>query len=262
MTATDLGRRLDGRTALVTGAGAGIGRAIARRLAAEGATLAVNDIDAAACADVVAELEAAGAEAYATPGSVSDPAATEAMIARIERAGAGLDILVNNAGVLRDVALHRMTDDDWHRVQEVNLFGTFAMCRAASRLLRGERDAVPAHHRKVVNLSSNVALHGAPGTVNYSAAKAGVVGLTYALAREWAGRRVNVNAIAPGLIAGTNMTAAKDARLIEQTAARVPLGRAGTPEDIAAAAAFLASPDADFMTGQVLELHGGLDVLG
>jgi 3-oxoacyl-[acyl-carrier protein] reductase len=130
------------------------------------------------------------------------------------------------------------------------------MCRAAAPLLRAPAD----HHRKVVNVSSSVALHGAAGTANYSAAKAGLIGLTRTLAREWAPRRVNVNAVAPGLIAGTRMTAAKPADLVERVAAQVPLGRAGTPEDVAGVVAFLCSADADYMTGQVLELHGGLDV--
>ena len=191
---------------------------------------------------------------------MSDVEATEAVIARVASERGVLDILVNNAGVLRDAPLHRMTDEDWRVVHDVVLRGTFNVCRAAAGLLRGERDAMPAHHRKVVNISSSVGIHGAAGTANYSAAKAGVIGLTRALAREWAPRRVNVNAVAPGLIAGTALTDAKPAELIERTVAQIPIGRAGTPEDVAAAVAFLASPDADYLTGQVLDLHGGLDV--
>ena len=257
MSDTDLRRRLDGRIALVTGAGAGIGRAIAERLATEGAVVVVNDLSPEACATVAAEL---GGGALAAPGDVSDAEATEAVIARVASERGALDILVNNAGVLRDAPLHRMSDEDWRIVHDVVLRGTFNVCRAAAGLLRGERDALPAHHRKVVNISSSVGIHGAAGTANYSAAKAGVIGLTRALAREWAPRRVNVNAVAPGLIAGTALTDAKPAELIERTVAQIPIGRAGTPEDVAAAVAFLASPDADYLTGQVLDLHGGLDV--
>jgi 3-oxoacyl-[acyl-carrier protein] reductase len=257
MGATDLRRRLDGRITLVTGAGAGIGRAIALRLATEGAVVVVNDLSAEACEAVAAEL---GGGALAAPGDVRDVGATEAVIARVASERGGLDILVNNAGVLRDAPLQRMTDEDWRVVHDVVLWGTFNVCRAAAGLLRGERDALPAHHRKVVNISSSVGIHGAAGTANYSAAKAGVIGLTRAVAREWAPRRVNVNAVAPGLIAGTALTDAKPVELIERTVAQIPIGRAGTPEDVAAAVAFLASPDADYMTGQVLDLHGGLDV--
>jgi NAD(P)-dependent dehydrogenase (short-subunit alcohol dehydrogenase family) len=257
MSDTDLRRRLDGRIALVTGAGAGIGRAIAERLAAEGAVVVVNDLSPEACETVAAEL---GGGALAAPGDVADVEATEAVIARVVSERGALDILVNNAGVLRDAPLHRMSDEDWRIVHDVVLRGTFNVCRAAAGLLRGERDALPAHHRKVVNISSSVGIHGAAGTANYSAAKAGVIGLTRALAREWAPRRVNVNAVAPGLIAGTALTDAKPAELIERTVAQIPIGRAGTPEDVAAAVAFLASPDADYLTGQVLDLHGGLDV--
>jgi 3-oxoacyl-[acyl-carrier protein] reductase len=233
--------RLDGRVALVTGAAGGIGRAIVARLASEGAYVVASDL-------VDAGIE--GAAAF-VQGSVTADAA-----AIVAAAGARLDILVNNAAVVRDAPLHRMTDDDWRLVNDVGLFGAFAMTRAAARLLREPA----AHHRKVVNMASNVALHGAPGTANYAAAKAGLIGFTRSVAREWAPRRVNVNAIAPGLIAGTAMTGAKPAELIARVEAQIPLGRAGTPEDVAAAVAFLASPDADFMTGQVLELSGGLDV--
>ena len=252
--------RLDQRVALVTGAGQGIGRSIALRLATEGASVVINDILPEACADAVDAVIAIGAQATAAPGSVTDPNATDGVVAAAKEAYGTLDILVNNAGITRDQPIHRMTDDDWRLVQEVALWGSFYMCRSASRLLRGGREAPPDHHRKVVNMSSSVGIYGAAGTVNYSAAKAGVIGLTKALAREWARYRVNVNAVAPGLIAGTQMAAAKPPELIARVEAQVPLGRAGTPEDVAAAVAFLASSDSDYITGQVLELHGGLEI--
>ncbi len=241
----------DGRIALVTGAAGGIGRAIAAQLAREGARVVVCDLDAAACERVAAELPGA----IAAPGDVSDPASVDAVVA-IAAAAGGLDVLVNVAGVVRDALVHKATDEDWRLVHDVSLYGAFAVCRAAAPLLREDR----GHHRKVVNVSSSVALHGAPGTVAYAAAKAGLIGLTRSLSREWASRRVNVNAVAPGLIAGTAMTAAKPAELIERVAAQIPLGRAGTPEDVAAAVSFLAGPGSDFVTGQVLELSGGLEV--
>jgi len=251
---------LDQRVALVTGAGHGIGRAIVLRLVAEGAAVVVNDVLPDACTATVEEVEAAGGRAVAAPGNVTDPAATEAVVAVAQDAFRGLDILVNNAGVTRDAPLHRMSDDDWSLVQQVALWGSFYMCRSAGALLRGSRDAPPEHHRKVVNMSSSVGIYGAPGTVNYSAAKAGLIGLTKALSREWARHHINVNAVAPGLIAGTQLTAAKPTELIARVAAQVPLGRAGTPEDVAGAVAFLCSGDSDYITGQVLELHGGLEI--
>jgi 3-oxoacyl-[acyl-carrier protein] reductase len=245
--------RLDGRIALVTGAAGGIGAAIARRLAHEGAAVVVSDLEPAGCERLADEL---GGPAVAAPGDVTDPVSAGAILAVVERVYGRLDVLVNNAGVTRDAPIHRMSDDEWRLVLDVSLGGAFCMCRAAAPLLRRPVE----HQRKVVNMSSSVGLHGAPGTANYSAAKAGLVGLTKALAREWAGRGVNVNAVAPGLIAGTAMTAAKPAELIASVADQIPLGRPGTPADVAAAVAFLASPDADYMTGQVLELNGGLEV--
>jgi 3-oxoacyl-[acyl-carrier protein] reductase len=239
------------RVALVTGAGGGIGRGIAERLLAEGATVVINDISPEACERVAAQLGATAA-----PGDVADAGSAAAIVAAVEAAHGRLDVLVNNAGIIRDAPLHRMSDEDWRLVQDVALFGAFCMCRAAAPLLFAGAE----YHRKVVNVSSNVALHGAPGTTNYTAAKAGLIGLTRSLAREWARRRINVNAVAPGLVAGTGLTASKPQELIARVEAQVPIGRAGTPEDVAAAVAFLASADADFVTGQVLELSGGLEV--
>ena len=252
--------RLDGRVALITGGGGGIGRAIAARLGAEGARLVVNDLAANAAARVVDELTVLGISAVAAPGSVSDPDSAAAIVAVAAGTFGTLDILVNNAGVIRDAPIHRMDDADWRSVQDVILYGAFTMSRAAAALLRGSRDAPPAHHRKVVNVSSNVGLYGAPGTVNYAAAKAGLIGLTKSLAREWGRSRVNVNAIAPGFVAGTGLADTKSAALLEHVIAQQPFGRAGTPEDCAAAVAYLASPDADYVTGQVLELSGGLEI--
>ncbi len=244
--------RLDGRVAVVTGAASGIGYAIAARLASEGASVLVNDRDSDACARAAEEL--GGVPGV---GDVTSPADTDAVVALAEERFGRLDIVVNNAGITRDAPIHRMSDDDWRLVHDVALRGAFNVSRSAARLLRADAD----HHRKLINITSGVAIYGAPGASNYCAAKAGLIGLTKALAREWARYRVNVNAVAPGLISGTGLTDAKPQDLIARVAANIPLGRAGTPDDVAATVAYLASADSDYMTGQVLELHGGAEVL-
>jgi 3-oxoacyl-[acyl-carrier protein] reductase len=249
---------LDERVALVTGAGSGIGRGIAHRLAAAGASVVVNDVDPDAAAAVAGEIEAAGGRAQAAPGSVADPVSAAAVAGAAEARFGTLDILVNNAGVTRDAVVHRMTDAEWDAVYDVVLRGTFCMCRAAAPLLRRSG---AEHRRKVVNIASAAGVYGYAGTTNYSAAKAGVIGLTRALAREWARDGVNVNAIAPGLITNTRITAGKPAELMAKIEAAIPIGRAGQPADVAALAHFLASADSDYVTGQVVELHGGLELL-
>jgi 3-oxoacyl-[acyl-carrier protein] reductase len=255
-------RGIEGRVALVTGAGRGIGAAIARRLASEGASVLVNDVDADAAAEVAAELGDRGAS---TGGSVARPEDAGAMVALVQERFGPLDILVNNAGVTRDAMLHRMTDEAWDTVLDVILRGAFNLCRAAAPMLR--RDA--PHHRKVVNITSINGIYGTVANANYSSAKAGLIGLTKTLAREWGPRRVNVNAVAPGFIEGTRLTAARDEEtglgipleVLDSIVAQIPVGRAGTCDDVAGLAAFLASSDSDYLTGQVVELHGGLEIV-
>jgi 3-oxoacyl-[acyl-carrier protein] reductase len=253
---------LEGRVALVTGGGRGIGRAIAERLAAEGARVLVNDVDE----DVAREAAAAIPGSAVAVGSVSDPAVAEQLVASAEHELGGLDVVVNNAGITRDAPLHKMTDEAWDAVVDVSLRGTFNVCRAAARLLR-TKDAT--YNRKVVNMASINGIYGVAGNANYSAAKAGVIGLTKALAREWARNRINVNAVAPGYIEGTRLTAARGEgdelgippEALAKIQASIPIGRSGQPADVAAVVAWLASPESDYVTGQVVEIHGGMEIV-
>lgn len=244
------------RVAIVTGAARGIGAAIARRLAADGLAVAVLDLDEGSCAPVVQQIRDGGGRALAVGGDVGDE---ESVARAYERIGADLGVptvLVNNAGIIRDDMLHKMSVADWDAVLTVHLRGAFLMCRAL-------RPHVAAQGwGRIVNLSSTSAL-GNVGQVNYAAAKAGMQGLTKTLALELGRFGVTVNAIAPGFVA-TDMTAATARRLgmsFEDfqagVAAQVPVGRIGTPADIAAAAAFFVREDASFVSGQVLYVAGG-----
>lgn len=261
--------RFGGRVAVVTGAGRGIGRAIAGRLVGEGASVVLNDLDGDVAEAAVAELVADGGAAIASAGSVADDAVCRAIIAVAEDTFGTVDILVNNAGLTADGWLHRMTDETWNLAIDVMLNGTFQMSRAAARVMRVARGETPPHHRKVVNIASINGLYGVAGNANYSAAKAGIIGLTKSMAREWAPQRINVNAVAPGFIAGTRLTAVREdgdalgipADTLAKIEASIPIGRGGRPEDIASAVAYLAADEADYITGQVLEVHGGREII-
>lgn len=244
--------RLAGRVALVTGASRGIGAAIAERLAAEGATVAVNYAGRAdAAADVVAHIEGTGGTAKAFQADVSDPVACSKLVADVLETFGRLDVLVNNAGITRDGLIVRMSDDDWSAVIDTNLSGAFYATRAASKIMMKARGG------SIVTIASVVGLVGNAGQVNYAAAKAGLVGMTKSVARELASRGVRANAIAPGFIA-TEMTDALPEAARSAAASSIAMGRFGTPEDIAAAVAFLASDDASYITGQVLAVDGGM----
>ncbi len=260
---------LEGRVALVTGAGRGIGAAIAHRFATAGARVAVNDIDAGAAAGVVAAIEDAGGRAVTAPGSVVDEA--ERIVAAAVEVFGDLDVLVNNAGITRDVMVHRMSDEDWDAVLDVVLRGTFNMIRAAAPWLRRtDRARVAAEGcKKIVNVASIAGIYGVAGNANYSAAKAGVIGLTRSVSREWARFGVCVNAVAPGYIAGTRMSSPSDPAtglgmppdIIERIEEQIAIGRPGRPSDVAEACLWLASPASDYCCGQVIELHGGREII-
>jgi 3-oxoacyl-[acyl-carrier protein] reductase len=247
--------RLEEKVALVTGASRGIGASIARRLSAAGATVVVNHYpspgDEAAAVELVAELEAAGGSASAFPGDVSDAASCNALIDHVIERWGRIDILVNNAGITRDGLLVRISDDDWHAVIETDLTSVFFCTRAAARPMMKQRSGA------IVNVASVVGVMGNAGQANYSAAKAGVIGLTKTTARELAGRGIRCNAVAPGFIE-TDMTRALPEAAREAARSAIAMDKLGSPEDVAAAVAFLASDDAGYITGQVLAIDGGM----
>ena len=240
------------RAALVTGGGRGIGRAVCLALAAAGFDVAVNYAASADAAEqTAADCRALGVQAVALQADVTDPAACQALVDTAAKTFGRLDVLVNNAGVTADKLILRMQEEDFDKVISANLKGAFFCCKAACKLMMRQR------YGRIVNISSVVGLHGNAGQSNYAASKAGLIGLTKSLAKEFAARGVTVNAVAPGFIE-TDMTAAMPEAAKQAALASVPAGHTGAPEDVAAAVAFLAGESAAYITGQVLCVDGGM----
>jgi 3-oxoacyl-[acyl-carrier protein] reductase len=245
---------LTDRVAIVTGGSRGIGRAIALRLAKDGANVVVNYCNSAAAADeVVAQIRASGGGAIPVQADVRLVAQAEALIDAAKKAFGRIDILVNNAGTTRDTLIVRMSEEDWDVVIDTNLKGTFNCIKAVSRQMMRQR------YGRIVNITSVSGLGGNAGQANYASAKAGLIGLTKTVAKELGSRGITCNAIAPGFVP-TDLTASMPEDLVRLAVERTPLGRMGTPEDMAAAVAFLVCEDADFVTGQVLAVDGGLAI--
>ena len=243
---------LEGKIAVVTGASRGIGRAIAIRLAGEGATVVINYNGSKEKAEEVKqEIDGAGGKAAVCQCNVADFDQCQAFIQKVIDEFGRIDILVNNAGITRDGLLMKMSEEDFDQVIETNLKGAFHTIRFASRQMLRQKSG------RIINLSSVVGVTGNAGQANYAASKAGVIGLTKSAARELASRGITVNAIAPGFIE-TDMTSVLSEKVKEGAAAGIPLGAFGKPEDVAAAAAFLASDEAGYITGQVLHVDGGM----
>lgn len=273
--------KLDGRVALVSGSGRGIGRAIAEKLAGEGAQVVVNDLDAEPAAETVAAIEAAGGTAVACPGSVTEDGFAERFVSTaVDRFG-GLDIIVNNAGYTWDSVVQKMSDEQWEAILGVHLTAPFRILRAAQPVIsdavkRAKAAGTDVPCRKVVNISSIAGTGGNAGQANYSAGKAGVLGLTKALSKEWGRYNVTVNAVAFGLIRtrltevpaggdgkidiqGRQLAVGVNPDLLESMEKGIPLGRAGTPEDGAGAVYLFCTPESDYVSGQVVVCGGGFN---
>ena len=243
---------LDGKVALVTGASRGIGRAIALRLAHEGAAVAINYAGNAKAAEEVKSLiEAAGGKAMIIQANVADAAAVEEMIQQVTETFGTIDILVNNAGITKDGLLMRMKEEDWDAVVNTNLKGIFHCTKAVTKLMMKKRAG------RIVNMASVVGLIGNAGQANYAAAKAGVIGFSKSVARELASRGITVNMVAPGFI-NTDMTAVLPDKVKEAMVEDIPLGRMGEAENVADAVLFLVSDQASYITGQVVNVDGGM----
>ncbi|MBI5910399.1 MAG: SDR family oxidoreductase [Betaproteobacteria bacterium] len=271
--------KLKGKAAIVSGSGRGIGRSIALKLASEGARVVVNDLDAAPAEQTVAEINKAGGRAVACVGSVTADGFAERFVKTAIDSFGGLDIIINNAGYTWDNVVQKMTDEQWNAIIDVHLSAPFKILRAAAEFIRAaskkEAEAGQEVFRKVVNISSIAGLGGNAGQANYSAAKAGIIGLTLALAKEWGRYKVNVNCIAFGMIKTrlTEASAGGDAsidiegrkikvgvnpELLKMMERSIPLGRCGTPDEAAGSVYLLCTPESNYISGQTLVCGGGI----
>ncbi len=270
--------KLAGKVAIITGAGRGIGQAIALKLASEGAHIVVNDLDAAPAQETVAAIEASGGKAVAVPGSVADRDFPERFVRTAVDSFGGLDIIINNAGFTWDNVIQKMTDEQWDAIMDVHLKAPFRILRAASEVIRAnakrEAEAGTPVYRKVVNISSVSGTNGNPGQANYSSAKAGIIGLTKAMAKEWGRYKVTVNAVAFGVIEtrltsapahggatidieGRHIPVGLNPEAFKKLEAIIPLGRPGTVEEAAGAVYLFCIPESNYITGEVVTCGGG-----